>query len=238
MNSFWITERGEISYQLEYAKSKLEKEFKTGDALLIITKNIDNKDLSDFLLDVRRITILHVTITGYGGSLLEPGVSIPFKTISALNKLIENGFPVEQIVLRIDPIIPTKIGMWFVEQIIKLSNKNINRLRFSFIDNYKHVNNLLNWQCFNAPLQNQNMALKRLYFLWEDKYLEACGELSLRENTGCISVRDYDILGMKRPEIIELKGQRKSCMCLSTKKELLVKQKCPNKCVYCYYNLY
>jgi DNA repair photolyase len=232
--NFYITERGELSYQLKTAEKIMNN---SNNPLLAITKNINNIDLQNFLLKFQNRIILHSTITGFGGTNIEPGVCEWSESIDNLNKLINKGFPPTQIVLRVDPIIPTEKGIEVAKQVILSCPKEIKRIRFSFIDGYKNIINLLPWDTFHAPLEFQKKTLDMLYNTIEDKELEACGEPQLKENTGCISIKDYNILNLKYPELITYKKQRKGCLCLNTKTEILKKQKCPNGCKYCYYNL-
>jgi DNA repair photolyase len=232
---FYITERGELSHQLSIAEKTMNNS-KPEDALLAISKNINNLNLQNFLLKFQNKIIFHATITGFGGTMIEPGVCDWKESIYNLNQLIEKGFPTKQIVLRIDPIIPTDKGIEVAKQVILACPNEVKRIRFSFIDGYKNISNHLPWNTFHAPIEQQNKALNMLYNNIGDKYLEACGEPQLKENTGCISIRDYDILGLPYPQII-FKKQRKGCLCLNTKTEILKKQKCPNGCKYCYYNL-
>ena len=75
----------------------------------------------------------------------------------------------------------------------------------------------------------------RMLDCYEDKYeLEACAE-NTKHQLGCISQKDFDILGIT--EQAEPAGfQRKGCMCIAGKTELLSsKVQCPNKCLYCYW---
>jgi len=251
---FWTTERGEIAHQLDQVIQRLNNYFKPGDALLVITKNINDERIHDLLLERKDHTIVHVTITGYGGSRIEPGVPSMEVTLAGLNSLIAKGFPPQQIVLRVDPIIPTEEGINIAWSVIRRCPLAVKRIRFSFIDNYKQVNELVGWSSFHAPIDVQRDAAKiirnRCQTILKDKELEACGEPALDENLGCISYKDYDILGSLNvtipPEDIRqetlpeelLHGQRKGCRCLYTKQELLSLPKyCPNACVYCYYKL-
>jgi len=234
---FFITERGDLSYQLEAAKARLRTEFQPGDALLAISKNADNAKLREFLVKAKAFTIFHANVTGFGGTKAEPGVSKPSTVLDGIKALIKAGFPAEQIVLRIDPIIPTPKGIETAKTIIEACPSGIKRIRFSLIDCYEWLKPSLPWTSFHAPKENQQAALAMLYSAANGRSLEACGEPGLKENQGCISPKDYQILGLQIPEQT-FKGQRKGCLCLGNKTEILVKPKrCPNGCFYCYYRL-
>ena len=237
---FFITERGELAHQLKQADQRLTQQFNTGDALLAISKNANNPKLHDFLLKHQSYTIFHATITGMGGSIIEPGVPHFSKCIDGLHSLIKKGFPAEQIILRIDPIVPTEKGIQTARAVLQACPEEIKRIRFSFIDQYRHttfVNQHLPWQTFHAPKDRMDAGLSMLKEEAHGRSLEACGEPSLSENKGCISPTDYQILGLPTPPPSR-KGQRAGCLCLGNKTELLTKPaRCPNHCRYCYYNL-
>jgi len=234
---FFITERGDLSHQLEAAKSRLRSEYQPGDALLAISKNADNAKLREFLVKAKAFTVFHATVTGFGRTKAEPGVSKPSAVIDGIKALIKAGFSAEQIVLRIDPIIPTQKGIETAKAVIEACPSGIKRIRFSFIDGYAGIKPFLPWSGFHAPKENQDAALAMLYSAANGRSLEACGEPGLKENQGCISPKDYQILGLPIPEQT-LKGQRKGCLCLGNKTEILTKPKrCPNGCIYCYYSL-
>lgn len=234
---FFCTERGELRYQLKAAQQRLQAEFTPGDAVLAISKNADSPELHEFLLHWKSACIFHATITGFGGTRVEPGVSKPEETLKGLNALIQKGFPAEQIVLRIDPIVPTPRGIQTAINVIKGAPREIRRIRFSFIDGYGGIKGYLPWDSFHAPQEAQDAALSALYAEADRRTLEACGEPQLKENRGCISSRDYEILSLPIPPETR-KGQRKGCMCLGNKTELLTKPRCcPNGCLYCYYAL-
>lgn len=101
-NQVGITEAGEIAFNLE-AFDNLKK------ANIIITKRLTDK-LIDKLIEFKSKCILHLTITGMGGTKLEPLVPSLEISKQKFDLLISKGFPVKQVVLRIDPIIPTPKG--------------------------------------------------------------------------------------------------------------------------------
>ena len=64
---------------------------------------------------------------------------------------------------------------------------------------------------------------------------EACAE-NLPDRVGCISKKDYEILGLDTSTIQEGGFQRKTCACCAGKTELLSnKKRCPSGCLYCYW---
>ena len=239
-----ITERGDAGRDLSWS-SKMNQV----DGAILITKNVDNPEFVSEVSKHRNV-IVHATITGYGGTLLEPNVSTYEQTIAALSELIKVQ-PANRVVLRVDPIIPTEKGLERAANVIKLARKTvptIDRVRFSFMDLYLHVKGRfvgfglkVPWETKHAPEELQHNAICMLQ-TFEKQYnltIESCGEASTtiphKWKVGCVSYRDYALLGLPHP-IVSLSGQRASCLCLGSKKELLtVRGRCPNKCLYCYW---
>jgi DNA repair photolyase len=184
-----------------------------------------------------------------GGSRIEPFVPKSSDTYSKLIKLIEGGFPVSHVVIRVDPIVPTEKGIETALGVITaFGGLGIKRLRFSFLDNYKHVKTRFKAEGipelyggeFHAPLDERLAYAKKIE---EDAHdagfesIESCGEPGI-ESISCLSQKDIDILGLT--DKITLEGsaeQRDSCGCPANKSELLKVRphQCENKCLYCYW---
>lgn len=109
------------------------------DANIIVTKNMTDK-LIEKLIENYDKCIVHCTITGMGGTKIEPFVPTVEQSVKKVKKLIDGGFPVNQIVLRIDPIIPTEKGVDTALNVISsFAGLGIERIRMSFLDMYKHL---------------------------------------------------------------------------------------------------
>ena len=107
---------------------------------IIVTKRLTDKFIEK-LVDNKDKCILHLTVTGFGGTKVEPFVPTVETVSEKFKQLLDKGFPVEQTVLRIDPIIPTDKGLEKVQHVIEtFKNYNIKRVRFSVLDMYEHVN--------------------------------------------------------------------------------------------------
>ena len=174
--------------------------------------------------------IVHATITGFGGTQLEPNVPKAAGALKGYENLIEL-LGVKRVVLRVDPIIPSVFGAQTAEEI---ANQAKGRVRISFIDQYPHVKERLfdahmslEWESFHAPL-----GLRKK--IWEDMGRpEICGEPGF-ECTGCVSKLDCETLGVLPGEIDG--KQRQYCACLTNKKELLKSRaQCAHRCLYCYW---
>ena len=240
-NRIGVTESSEIAFNLD-AFDRLYK------GNIIITKRLTGK-LIEKLLEHQDKIILHLTVTGMGGSLIEPFVPKYEETFVKTQKLIDNGFPIEHIVLRVDPIVPTNKGVETATSVIRhFGGLGIKRIRISFLDNYKHVRERfkdigveLYGGNFHASLDDRLKALNVIEECAKEcgfESVEACGEPGIK-SISCLSQKDIDILGLTDEiTLIGSAEQRKSCSCPANKSELLkVKPKqCENKCIYCYWH--
>ena len=250
-----FTERGDAGLDLSWY-DKLN----SVDGAVIITKNVTKPAFQEKILNAIKNghkIILHAGCTGWGGSEIEPNVP-PFRTqLDSLSELISKGFPIQNIVLRIDPIIPTTSGLQIVDEVIGYAyHKNILpmvRIRISILDEYPHVRQRLNDRgfasfyggSFYAPPKMFKDTVNSLSKYDGKLKFYTCAEKTLSNYTdkdlfiaeGCISKKDLDILGIKVSENQKLNGQnRNGCLCLACKKELLTKRHpCAHGCAYCYW---
>ena len=247
-----ITEQGDAGITT-YWQSKLPYV----DGAILITKNI-TKVFHDSVLSLKdkHPLIVHATITGWGHTVVEPHVPEYKQALDTLCSLIRDGFPVENCVLRIDPIIPTEPGLDMVTNVLDeaLSRpelKNI-RVRISILDEYRHVKERLNRAGYASfygnsrfqPNQREiNDVIKTLepYYTNYGIQFETCAETKLTHpmflHQGCISTKDLEIMGLSIPNDIQVNPQqRNGCLCLSCKTELLChKHPCMHECLYCYW---
>lgn len=226
-----ITERGDAAYNLKWIQWVKDKK-----PAILITKNPERlyEILKSFL---NPNIIVHCTITGNGGTILEKNVPIADKSILALQKFV-SFIGKDRVVLRIDPIIPEEPYLQNSLNVLKhaeiLMGENLPRVRISFFDNYEHVKNRMKETGmkffdyeFHAPLQ------KRIE-IWEKMGKPAiCGEPKM-PSTGCIS--DIDCKILKVEPLVSDHRQRNACECLSNKFELLdTPEQCQHNCVYCFW---
>lgn len=229
-----ITERGDAALDCEWKTWVQNK-----NPAILITKN--PLLLASHLLEVDNFNIIvHATITGYGGTILEPNVVTIDKAIMGI-KALKKLLPSEKIVIRIDPIIPTEKGINLAISVLEEINfLGIFRIRISFIDLYPHVlkrfekeNILIEWSSFHTPLATRQNAYLKLQ-QHSKTVIEVCGEPNF-QCTGCVSEMDCAILKV----LIDHRKnnhQRPTCACLSLKKELLNNKKpCIHNCLYCYW---
>ena len=232
-----ITERSDPALDKSWVAGMANVKF-----AIIITKNPGA--IREELLQYRHKTILHATVTGFGGTILEPGIQNFKSVITDLRLLVESGFPADQIVIRVDPIIPTPKGLQRALDVInhvKDVLPQVKRLRYSFLDMYTHVKERfekagikLPWSQFHAPEELRKKAVQALESVWKGE-LESCGEGD-SHSLGCISAKDAKILGIDPAIISGKSGQRELCLCPSNKKELLdIHGPCAHGCLYCYW---
>lgn len=232
-----ITERGDAAIHDEWM-SWVEK----GKPAILITKDPINLYTSLHSFAHTPNVIVHCTITGYGRTKVEPNVPSPHSSIRGM-KWVADLVGWERIVLRVDPIIPTKKGVERAKKVLE-QTEHLNglipgRVRISFLDNYPHVKErfkkaglpILPYN-FYAPLEDRRRIVRNLNKqLGRD--VEICGEPGLT-CTGCVSAKELRVFGLTPSSV--LANQRKACRCLSLKKELLNHRgQCEHGCLYCYW---
>lgn len=176
-----ITEHGDPSYNNVWINKMPDV-----DAAIIITKNISNNLISNILKFKDKI-ILHATITGYGGTEFESNVMSSDLSFRQLHKLINSGFPIKNIVLRIDPIIPQTLYLGVVDEVLKGAELlELMRIRISFINMYPYVVNRLRnakllkymrYTTFNCPDYIKYEILDYLSEKYKDFQFELCADI-------------------------------------------------------------
>jgi|ERR1019366_1379350 hypothetical protein len=234
-----ITETGDICFHLEAFDDLCR-------ANIIVTKRLTAKLIAK-LVEHKDKCIFHFTITGMGNSKLEPMTPSKEQSFKMFNNLITAGFPVEQVVLRVDPIIPTSKGIVTAMGVLKLfKDSGITRIRYSSFDMYEHVKERfaaegikLPFETFHADLKDRKIldtTINDCAFMMNAQ-VEACGEPGI-QTTGCISIRDLEILGLQDEiMLVGSANQRGSCSCASNKTQLIKCKPapCENGCVYCFW---
>lgn len=234
-----ITETSDICFNLDAFDNLCR-------ANIIVTKRLTNK-LIDKLVENKDKCILHLTCTGMGGSKLEPMAPTKEQTFTKFNELIEKGFPVNQVVLRIDPIVPTRKGINTAILVMDLfKDSGITRVRYSSLDMYKHVIDRFNeeniplpYKTFHADIADRKYLDEKLRAIavFMGATVEACGEPGF-PSLGCISQKDIDILGLTNDIILVGDAdQRTECKCPSNKKQLIKgkPEPCATACLYCFW---
>lgn len=240
-----ITEAGDAGLDLSW-----EPHLDTVDGVVLVTKNI-TPSFHDAALRNKDKAILHATITGYGGTIVEPEVPTIKREMAALDQLVRAGFSADRVVVRIDPIIPTAGGLNRARSVFEMAlDAQFSRFRVSVIDMYPHVRERFKKAGLPLPYgpkgfspnAGQLAAVDELLQEVKNKApyirIESCAEPGLKVpvRCGCISDYDLDLLGLDKSDA-DTKGlQRQNCMCYSGKVELLhSKKQCGHRCLYCYW---
>lgn len=249
-----ITERGDAGLNYSWTKA-IENEQVEG--AVLITKRVYDK-FNEKVLDLYNLgytnLIVHCTCTGWGSSVVEPNVLPYEQVLSNLKSLVDGGFPIENCVLRIDPIFPTEKGIKRVCEVIEkayeLKLLPAMRVRISVLDEYKHVKERFTRLGYGPMYGNTNFHATKEMFdnvakaleQYQDITYECCAEpeLSKRprfEAIGCISEKDLKIMRIKSEQMSVNPQNRNGCLCLSCKTEILNQgcKQCEHKCAYCYW---
>lgn len=242
-----ITERGDAGIDFSWT-NKIQKT----DYSVIITKNTTTERFHREAIQHRNKMLLHATITGWGGTPVEPHVPNPISSIASVCNLVNEGFPSEQIVWRIDPILPINgdEGIKHAHLVFKNIdvNKhlhNVTRIRVSVFDAYPHalkrlaqINASPNFTGFSAD----DATFKRINEMldyWKSKgyEIEACAEPRLHAtHIGCVNTKDAEHFGIDISNLPQNGQNRFGCLCYTAKTELLSNRKqCPHGCRYCYW---
>jgi hypothetical protein len=234
-----ITERGDAARNIHQALNGARQ----CDGAIFITKAPDlmYEHLSLHKFDIGVPYIVHCTITGMGGTIIEPHVDNAAFQLHFYHQLIGELGP-ERCVLRVDPVVPTDKG---IETALSVVKEAEGRVRTSFLDLYDHVrlrfmgagvpDNM--WNGLHAPFHMRRKAYDAINTVALSRYgeVEVCGEPDFR-CTGCVSLRDLTAMGIEPDKVVISKGQRSACTCIAAKHELLTQRgQCGHGCLYCYW---
>lgn len=254
-----FTERGDAACDLSWFEKCLNHEV---DGAVIITKHL-TQAVMDRVMELTRKNfpvVLHVDCTGWGGSLVEPFVPDYKTQLERLKIIKDTDFPADRLVLRIDPVFPTRNGLARVNDVLTHAAAIdaidvTSRIRISVLDEYRHVKDRFRklgydpiyGDSFHASPE-QFHAVERLFKAWAERGygpFETCAERDLHETVdgvltfvhqGCLSEADLAAMGLSYDSDFVNPQNRSGCLCLGCKKELLAKKHpCPFKCQYCYW---
>ena len=206
MMKIGITERGDPSIDFSWVE-KVE----AMDGIILITKNLTDKVIGEASKNLNKY-VFHISCTGYGGTVVEPNIPRFCEQLNQAKKLLDMGVPVERVVIRIDPIIPTTKGLRTAGMVfLNAYSLGFRRFRISVMDAYPHVRERMRQagleppygDMFIAPanmFEDVNSVVRQLKQLHPDIVIESCaeGKLTETEMVGCVSQKDLDILGIAR----------------------------------------
>ena len=219
-----VTERGDAANNLVWLEAVKRKAV---DGCIAITKA--PQALLPLFLPSN--VMVHCTITGQGGTVLEPNVALPEVVLAAYHELVKR-YGGERIVLRIDPILLMDAAA--LDRACEVCEAARGRVRISFLDYYPHVRErftergITYVQDFHAPLILREK-------LWAQMGKpEVCAEPGMI-CSGCVSQRDLRAMGIENTLTVGGR-QRQNCACAAEKVELLADKKpCKHACLYCYW---
>ena len=245
---FGITERGDAGLDLSW-----QNRLNAVVGAIIISKSA-SKEFEQALLKHKNKCIYHATCTGLGGTIFEPNVPPVQEKLKHIWRLIDQGFPKKQIIIRIDPLMPfswletmekhlgIKDYILKLKEILQFAEENgIYSIRYSYLDFYKSTIKRLS----KLPVKFNSNGIQekdfiRLNEINNNLIYSACAEFKVpkEEKVGCISNEDLKRLGLENQYMFTGNSlQRYGCLCPKQKLELLNKNyQCEHKCIYCYWN--
>jgi DNA repair photolyase len=245
-----------LTFYPDYSMKRLEEIGKENIHTLVIwTKNprniLENKNLRRYLKSIDQIYLL-LTVTGLGGTPLEPGVPEPERVLKTLPDLVDfSGSPL-RIAMRYDPLIDviydkkvhlSNIELAFFQKVLDTVKQNgIKRIISSYVTVYPKVKRRLdkyNFQIIDHPLSEiKNFLLKKMIPQTKKLGMElsTCVLPAITKN-GCI---DGDLLTELHPQkepcsTVKDKTQRASCYCTKSV-DIGMWFPCYHNCTYCYGN--
>lgn len=201
------------------------------------------------LLDQYQQLFLHLTISGMGGTILEPGIPKTENILSLLPDLVQKLKSPDRIHVRFDPIVHVKFQdnrMYsnleqFQALAFYLKNLDIKNIRISFLSSYPKVIKRL------ADNQIQILDISERIRKKEIKWMQnICNELGMHLHGCVVDVMepgrciDGELLTRLHPEKIQANpekasGQRPHCGCTKSW-DIGWYWSCPGGCLYCYAN--
>jgi len=197
---------------------------------------------------------LHFTITGFGGTEIEPAIPPAERAIEQLDKLVDI-VGAERISIRFDPILFYRKGKkiasnidFFPLLLEKIKEKGISRVVFSFVQYYSTVVRRFkrNGVEFIDPSVEEKLKIGERMALLSKRYsikLFSCSQDFLTkvdgiEKSRCIDAEYFSQihpLGWKIKHVKD-RGQRRECGCSKSKDIGDYGMGCPKPCIYCYAN--
>jgi len=220
--------------------------------LVIWTKNCNNLTdsgyLSDWLRNYRQIYI-HYTISGMGGTILEPNIPREDILLGKIGTVIEFIKSPERIIVRFDPVVHLRFPDGYVfsninkfEKIAKkAAEAGIKTIKFSWMQEYKKVLSRLAAHKIYPVLFPKEEKVKELSRLKDiARFYRVKLEGCCMEETSVSSCINGFLFNELHPngEVCstkKAKGQRSLCGCTESW-DIGWYYPCPNGCLYCYAN--
>jgi len=193
----------------------------------------------------------HLTITGLGGTSLEPSIAPWQEVASQLPDLIAFAGDARRVSVRYDPIVhwyegqTTKSNLSFAEPILReVSRSGITAVRTSFATLYGKVRKRKGWRWYDPTRVERLQITQELVALAHSLGLTlySCSQNDL-QLAGAVPSRciDGELLTALHPHGLSAPtgkdpGQRAECGCTLSVDIGSYRMRCPNGCRYCYAN--
>jgi len=203
----------------------------------------------DYLKDKSNVAI-GITISGWGGTWLEPNVFAPNVMIDYFNKLIKE-IPIERVLLRVDPVIPTTEGFLRALRVIKgiVGKPRVISSIIQYYSGHEKIFHKLGISRMITYKEKHGRALfpkKIVAEMWidcvkktrPDLDITLCGmpyEVEGAIHDGCVNENLLRALSVEEFVAIEPGFQRPGCKCVIKKRQIYL-GRCNHGCAYCYAN--
>lgn len=250
------SEYGEPSKYEEIICQRLRA--KRGDiCLLLITKYLPGcLSILDVAEELKVPTQIHCTITGLGGTKLEPHIPTSKLMVEESLRAVEKyKIDPKSVTVRIDPIVPEFQELQVEEASHTLeafASVGVRDCRISIVDYYPHVRErfdklgICHPRGFQPPSSTKELIITHLLHLTcqFNMELHLCAETVPKglassidiDTEGCASAVSWERLGITnlRPAT---RKQRRECTCDREKTDLLagLSKGCTGGCAYCYW---
>lgn len=224
------------AFRMDYLEKKYE-EYGEDCFWVLWTKN--PKYIIYSGMDFSRVA-LQLTITGLGGTKLEPGVPDPLKVWDYTEQLINKGFNPKLINWRFDPIVPGYHSRAMVSANAKIAqNLGINRCISSFITWYGQVKE--RWPEGETTQRDKTQQTKIMTDIKEilarfDIDLYGCTQPHLKDvlkPAACIDGKYYSEITGFEFDTEKDPTQRQHCNCTGSV-DIGSYRACAHNCLYCY----
>lgn len=217
--------------------------FKDVDAILFCTKN--PIPLLDYISEIDKPVIIHVTITSYKDDI-EPNVPSKVNVIEAVKKL-SRIVGIDNVIVRYDPVfLSEKYNLEYhvraFDKLCLLLKGSVNKVIISFIDDYKNVRNnkaILNaWELKEEDFKQIGLSFSEsakkcgmnVQTCFEDRNLVEYGFVK----GDCLSVeKAFRLTGKIYKKWQARKGKKCNCAQMV---DIGVYNTCKHFCKYCYAN--
>jgi len=193
----------------------------------------------------------HFTITGLGGTALEPVISPWRQAVAQLPELIGLARDARRVVIRFDPIVhwydgeEVRSNVGLAQPILRaVAGSGVTAVRISFATLYGKVRRRAGWRWYDpspserleraACLVTEARALGLEVYACSQPQLQRAGALV----SGCIDGQMLTALHPRHLQVPTRKdsGQRRECACTTSVDVGSYQMRCPNGCRYCYAN--